>query len=92
MEATAQGNVSLEMRLSAGKTNRYISWKFLYAPKLGLSITKVSKVGKVVKFDHASCPIENKVTNYCCSNKSGYSILLRIQLMKETPTQLIKKF
>ena len=59
LEATAQSNVSLEMRLSAGKTKRCISRNVVCAPKLAynlLSITKASEVGKVVKFDH-SCEI-----------------------------------
>ena len=63
LEATGQGNVSLEMRLSAGKTKRCVLRNVLYVPKLAynlLSVTKASEAGKVVKFDNVGCQIVNK--------------------------------
>ena len=65
LEATGQGNVSLEMRLSAEMTKRCVLHNVLYVPKLAcniLSETKASKLRKVVKFDDASCQVVNKVT------------------------------
>ena len=62
LEAAGQSNVSLEMRLSAGKTKWCISCNVLYVPKLAynlLSITKASEAGKVVKLDNAGCKIVN---------------------------------
>ena len=63
LEATDQGNVSLEMRLFAGKTKRCVLRNVLHVPKLAynlLSVTKASEAGKVVKFDNAGCQIVNK--------------------------------
>ena len=63
LEATGQGTVSLEMRLSDEKTKRCVLHNVLYVPKLSynlLSVTRVSESGKVVKFDNAGCQILNK--------------------------------
>ena len=43
VEATGQGNVSLEMRLSAGKTERCILRNVLYVPKLVYNLSSVTK-------------------------------------------------
>ena len=63
LEATGQGNVSLEMRLSAGKTKRCVLRNVLHVPNLAynlLSVTKASEARKVVKLDDFGCQIVNK--------------------------------
>ena len=43
LEATGQGNVSLEMRLSSGKSERCILRNVLYIPKLVYNLSSVTK-------------------------------------------------
>ena len=56
-EATAQGNVFLEMRLSPGKIKRCISHNVLYEHKHAYNLLSITKASEV---DHAGCQIVNK--------------------------------
>ena len=43
LKVTGQGNVSLEMRLSAGKSERCILRNVLYVPELAYNLSSVTK-------------------------------------------------
>ena len=43
LESIGPGNVSLEMRLSAGKTKRCVLRNVLYVPKLAYNLLSVTK-------------------------------------------------
>ena len=61
LEATGQGTVILEMKLS-GETRKCKLQNVLHVPKLSynlLSVSKVTEAGKTVKFDEAECRIYN---------------------------------